>query len=140
MNAALQIAQLNYDRVLPPEDYEARETAAAEWLAESCEQIVRHRADIRFKRIGHPEQGVTHAKYLVALQDHLNQQQIDGNDKHDWLAQLVLNNAYGYASPTIAGYLIGTGHPMGKLFEIAEALLRPLVDDALTAKAEDEAL
>lgn len=29
-------------------------------------------------------------------------------------------------------------HPLGKLGEIAEALLEPLADDALIAKAEDE--
>ncbi|KPB28461.1 Uncharacterized protein AC516_2980 [Pseudomonas amygdali pv. sesami] len=49
----------------------------------------------------------------------------------------MLANFFGRASGTLAGYLIGTGHPRGKLFEIAEGLLRPLAADGVIADFED---
>ncbi|MEQ4192391.1 hypothetical protein ACDH60_27670, partial [Pseudomonas ficuserectae] len=106
------------------------------WVENSSDLLI-HGSDIRFKRRGHPERSVTHAEYLTALQDHLNQRQIDDEDQEDLLAQLVLANFFGRASGSLAGYLIGTGHPRGKLFEIAEGLLRPLAADGVIADFED---
>ncbi|KPB51344.1 putative prophage PSSB64-02, Orf48 [Pseudomonas coronafaciens pv. oryzae] len=107
------------------------------WAESSADLLVVHGADIKFKRRGQPERSVTHAEYLTALQDHLNQRQIDGEDREDLFAQLVLGNFFGRASGSLAGYLIGTQHPRGKLFEIAEGLLRPLAADGVIAQRED---
>lgn len=109
------------------------------WVENSADLLVQG-ADIKFKRRGHPERSVTHAEYLTALQDHLNQRQKDGEDREDLFAQLVLGNFFGRASGSLAGYLIGTGHPRGKLFEIAEGLLRPLAADGVIADFEDAEL
>lgn len=135
MNAQRKLQQ-RWDDMLPEED-DGHQEAVSAWIADSAEKLVQFRDDVLFKREGKDEQGVTHAEYLTALQDHLNQRQKDGEDKEDLLAQLVLGNAYGSASATTAGYLIGTISPRGKLLEIAEALLAPFADDALTAKAEE---
>ncbi|WP_346399951.1 hypothetical protein [Pseudomonas syringae] len=110
------------------------------WVERSADLLVVHGADIKVKRRGHPERSVTHAEYLTALQDHLNQRQIDGEDREDLFAQLVLGNFFGRASGSVAGYLIGTSHPRGKLFEIAEGLLRPLAADGVIADFEDAEL
>ncbi|KPW40081.1 Uncharacterized protein ALO87_00239 [Pseudomonas syringae pv. apii] len=110
------------------------------WVERSADLLVVHGADIRFKRRGRPERSVTHAEYLTALQDHLNQRQKEGEDHEDLFAQLVLANFFGRASGSLAGYLIGTGHPRGKLFEIAEGLLRPLAADGVIADFEDSEL
>jgi alpha-L-fucosidase len=134
--AALRKLQQRWDDMLPEED-DGHQEAVNDWLAHSAEQLVRYGDDILFTREGKDEQGVTHAEYLTALQDYLNQRQKDGEDKEDLFAQLVLSNAYGSASATTAGYLIGTISPRGKLLEIAEALLKPFADDALIAKAEE---
>ena len=133
---ALRKPQQRWDDMLPEEDG-GHEEAVNAWLAHSAEQLVRYGDDILFTREGKAEQGVTHAEYLTALQDYLNQRQKDGEDKEDLFAQLVLGNAYGSASATTAGYLIGTISPRGKLLEIAEELLKPLAKDGLTAQMED---
>ena len=55
-----------------------------------------------------------------------------------WL--LIANNS-GRADKESTAELLGhSDHPFGKLGEIAEALLRPLADDALAAQAEDDEL
>lgn len=51
----------------------------------------------------------------------------------------MVNILRGQADKTATAELLGNSdHPRGKLGEIAEALLEPLADDALIAKAEDE--
>ncbi|UBY97484.1 hypothetical protein ACKUFS_11550 [Pseudomonas cannabina] len=102
--------------------------------------LIEHGADIRFKRRGHSARSVTHAEFLKALQMHLNQRQADGEDQEDFFAQLVMSNLYGQRNATVAGYLIGTSHPRGKLFEIAEGFLRPLAADGVIADFEDAEL
>ncbi|HEX8595377.1 MAG TPA: hypothetical protein VF682_19210 [Pseudomonas sp.] len=140
MNAALQIAQLNYDRVLPPEDNEAADVARSNWLFESAEMLIRG-SDVIFQRRMRSPQSVSYAEFATAVQDHLNQQQIDGNDDEDSFAHLVIDALAGAPCRTPALNLLGEStHTHGKLYEIADALLEPYADDALIAKAEDDAL
>lgn len=133
MNAAAKVLPLTGTPVRPC-------TPAERMWIESSADLLIHGADVKFKRRGRSERSVTHAEYLTALQDHLNQRQIDGEDREDLFAQLVLGCFHGHASKTVAGHLIGTNHPTGKLFEIAEGLLRPLAADGLIAQREDDDL
>lgn len=55
------------------------------------------------------------------------------------LGWLIITAERGQADKTATAELLGNSdHPLGKLGEIAEALLEPLADDALIAKVEDE--
>ncbi|MNY64511.1 hypothetical protein D3C86_2016400 [compost metagenome] len=55
------------------------------------------------------------------------------------LGWLIITAERGHADKTAIAELLGNcDHPLGRLGEIAEALLEPLADDALLAKAEDE--
>ena len=57
------------------------------------------------------------------------------------LGWLLIANNCGRADKDAAADLLGrSDHPFGKLGEIADALLRPLADDALAAQAEDDEL
>ncbi|WP_371916836.1 hypothetical protein [Pseudomonas sp. VI4.1] len=57
------------------------------------------------------------------------------------LGWLLITTAIGNGDKTAMAELLGNSdHRLGKLGEIAEALLQPLVDDALIAQAEDAAL
>ncbi|WP_024695381.1 hypothetical protein [Pseudomonas syringae] len=130
MNAAAKVLPLTGTPVKPC-------TPAERLWIESSSDLLIHGADIKFKRRGSPERSVTHAEFLTALQDHLNQRQIDGEDREDFFAQVVLSSLFGQPSATAAGYLIGTARPRDKLFEIAEGLLRPLATDGVIAQLED---
>jgi hypothetical protein len=55
------------------------------------------------------------------------------------LGWLLIAAVRGNTDKTAIADLLGdSGHPFGALGEIAEALLLPLVEDALIAKAEDD--
>lgn len=134
---ALQIAQLNYDRALPPED-DGRDEAVNSWLAESAEQLVCG-MDIKWKRrFGRP-QVVTFDRYCTYLQGILNQRQIDGLDERDSLARLFLSAILGSQSDarTHAADLIGQQRPIEAAERIAMELLKPYAADAVAAEREE---
>ena len=78
---------------------------------------------------------------VTAVQMHLIDRQIAGEDSEDWFAQLVVDAATGAPCKRVALRLLGESrHTHGMLFEIAEKLLEPLAHDALIAQAEDNEL
>jgi hypothetical protein len=140
MNHVMQIAQQAHDHRLPFEDDEAADVAADAWLFDQAEVLVRG-SDVVFQRRFRAPQGVPYSVFATAVQAHLNQRQIDGADDEDHFAQLVIDAAAGAPCKTAAALLLGEStHTHGKLYEIAESLLKPLVDDAIIAMAEDEDL
>lgn len=141
MNAAL-IAQLNYENRLPPPVSESpREVARSEWLYNAVEQMVRHGCDVKVQRRMRPAQGVTLAQFALAVDEHANGRLAGCEVNTASLGYLLISAERGHADKVAAAELLGTSdHPLGKLGEIAEGLLRPLVDDALIAQAEDAEL
>lgn len=141
MNAAL-IAQLNYENRQPPPVSEGpREVARAEWLYNAAEQLARFSCDVSFQRRMRPAQGVTLAQFALAVDEHANGRLADCEVTTASLGFLLIAAERGHADKVAAAELLGpSDHPLGKLGEIAEGLLRPLVDDALIAQAEDAEL
>lgn len=141
MNAAL-IAQLNYENRLPPPVSESpQEIARAEWLYNATEQLVRFGSDVLFQRRMRPQQGVTMQQFALAVDEHVNNRLADCEIKTSALGWLLITAERGQVDKTSAAELLGqSDHPLGKLGEIAEALLKPLANDALKAQAEDDEL
>ena len=141
MNATA-LAQSEFDNRLPPPVSESpREVARAEWLYNAVEQIVRHGCDVKVQRRMRPAQGVTLAQFALAVDEHANGRLADCEVTTVSLGYLLIAAQRGHADKVAAAELLGTSdHPLGKLGEIAEGLLRPLVDDALIAQTEDAEL
>ncbi len=142
MNAALKICQAMHDAKLPPPVSDRPlELARAEWLYNATEQLVRFGQDVKFQRRLRRPQAVTVAQLALAADELANNRQAScevGTPALGWL--LIANNS-GRADKESTAELLGhSDHPFGKLGEIAEALLRPLADDALAAQAEDDEL
>lgn len=142
MNAALKICQERYDAQLPPPVSEsAVEIARKEWLYNATEQLVRFGQDVKVQRRLRRPQVVTVAQLELAADELANARQADFEVGTPALGRLLVANNCGRADKDAAAELLGrSDHPFGKLGEIAEALLRPLVDDALAAQAEDDEL
>ncbi len=142
MNAALKICQAMHDAQLPPMVSEsAQEVARAEWLYSATEQLARFSCDVSFQRRMRPAQGVTLAQLALAVDEHANGRLANCEVTNASLGYLLIAAERGHADKVAADELLGpSDHPLGKLGEIAEALLRPLVDDALIAQAEDNEL
>lgn len=142
MNAALKICQERYDAQLPPPVSEsAVEIARREWLYNATEQLVRFGQDVKFQRRLRRPQAVTVAQLALAADELANNRQASCEVGTPALGWLLIANNCGRADKDAAAELLGrSDHPFGKLGEIAEALLRPLADDALAAQAEDEEL
>lgn len=141
MNAALKICQAMHDAQLPPMVSEsAQEVARAEWLHNVVEQLVRFRVDVKFQRRLRPAQGVTVAQFALAVDEHVNGRLAGCEVNTPALGWLLVTTDDKPDKNAVAELLGPSDHPLGKLGEIAEALLRPLVDDALIAQAEDNAL
>ena len=142
MNAALKICQERYDAQLPPPVSEsAVEIARTEWLHNATEQLVRFGQDVKFQRRLRRPQAVTVAQLALAADELANNRQASCEVGTPALGWLVIANNLGRADKDAAAELLGrSDHPFGKLGEIAEALLRPLADDALAAQAEDDEL
>ncbi|MFI8394163.1 hypothetical protein ACIGEI_09595 [Pseudomonas sp. NPDC078863] len=141
MNAT-ELAQSEFDNRLPPPVSESpREVARSEWLYNAAEQLVRFGCDVSFQRRMRPAQGVTLAQFALAVDEHVNGRLADCEVTTASLGYLLIAAERGHADKVAAAELLGTSdHPLGKLGEIAEGLLRPLVDDALIAQAEDNEL
>lgn len=140
MNTATQLTCSNVDSLPPPDLDEYYDNAKDNWLIDSAESLI-HGADIKIQRRYRRPQGVAHAQFLTAVQMHLIDRQIAGEDSEDWFAQLVVDAATGAPCKRVALRLLGESrHTHGMLFEIAEKLLEPLAHDALIAQAEDNEL
>ncbi|MBY8953835.1 hypothetical protein J1G36_18245 [Pseudomonas carnis] len=142
MNAALKICQERYDAQLPPPVSEsAVEIARREWLYNATEQLVRFGQDVKVQRRLRRPQVVTIAELALAADELANNRQASCEVGTPALGWLLIANNCGRADKDAAADLLGrSDHPFGKLGEIAEALLRPLADDALAAQAEDDEL
>lgn len=140
MSTATQLTPIITCRQPLAEGNERFENAKDNWLIDAAESLI-HGADIKFQRRFRRAQCVRHADFLIAVQMHLIDRQIAGEDSEDWFAQLVVDAANGTPCKGIALRLLGDSHHThGMLFEIAEKLLKPLASDALIAQAEDSAL
>ena len=141
MNAALKICQAMHDAQLPPMVSDsAQEVARTEWLYEATEQLVRFRTDVKFQRRLRPAQGVTVAQFALAVDEHVNGRLAGCEINTPALGWLLVTTDDKPDKTAVAELLGRSEHPLGKLGEIAEGLLRPLVDDALVAQAEDNEL
>ncbi|NNA83106.1 hypothetical protein [Pseudomonas lactis] len=142
MNAALKICQAMHDARLPPPVSEsAVEIARREWLYNATEQLVRFGQDVKFQRRLRRPQVVTVAELALAADELANARQADCDVGTPALGWMLIANNCGRADKDSVSQLLGySDHPFGKLGEIAEALLRPLADDALAAQAEDDEL
>lgn len=142
MNAALKICQERYDAQLPPPVSEsAVEIARREWLYNATEQLVRFGQDVKVQRRLRRPQVVTVAELALAADELANNRQASCEVGTTALGWLLIANNCGRADKESTAELLGpSDHQFGKLGEIAEALLRPLADDALAAQAEDDEL
>lgn len=141
MNATA-LAQSEFDNRLPPPVSETpRELARAEWLYNATEQLVRFGQDVKVQRRLRRPQAVTVAQLALAADELANNRQASCEVGTPALGWLLIANNCGRADKESTAELLGhSDHPFGKLGEIAEALLRPLTDDALAAQAEDDEL
>lgn len=139
MNAAMSICQAMHDAKLPPPVSETREEVVrAEWLYNAAEDLLRG-VNVEFQRRMRQPQGVTVADLALAVDEHVNGRLADCEVHTPALGWLLLSP--GRPDKNAIAELLGpSDHPLGKLGEIAEGLLRPLVDDALIAQAEDNEL
>jgi hypothetical protein len=139
MNAALNICQAMHDAKLPPPVSETpQELARAEWLYNAVEDLLRG-VDVKFQRRMHQPQGVTVGELALAVDEHVNGRLADCKVHTAALGWLLLD--LGRPDKNAIAELLGpSDHPLGALGEIAEGLLRPLVDEALIAQTEDDAL
>lgn len=142
MNAALKICQAMYDARLPPPVSEsAVEIARKEWLYNATEQLVRFGSDVLFQRRMRKPQAVTMQQLALAVDEHVNSRLADCEINSSALGWLLISASYCDPDKSAIAELLGrSDHPFGKLGEIAEALLRPLADEALAAQAEDDEL
>jgi hypothetical protein len=137
MNAAL-IAQLSYEnRQPPPVSESSREMARAEWLHNAAEELLRG-VSVAFQRRMRKPQGVTADQFALVVDEFVNKRLADCEIDTSALGWLLIAAERGQADKTATAELLGqSDHPLGKLGEIAEELLRPLADDALKAQAEE---
>ncbi|WP_313629860.1 hypothetical protein [Pseudomonas sp.] len=140
MNAALKICQERYDALLPPPVSEtAEEIAGREWIDNAVETLVDRRSDVKFKRRMHTPQGVTFKHFAAEVE----QFAISSASKSPCaIGEMVIAGLLGDRSLARDGAedLMAVADPKEQLRLIAEALLRPLVNDALIAQAEDNEL
>ncbi|MQU04861.1 hypothetical protein GHO27_04075 [Pseudomonas helleri] len=138
MMSALRKAQFEHDEQLPPPVSEtAQEVAREEWLYNAVEQLLLG-CDVKFQRRMRKAQGVTVAELEAAVGEHAKDRLAVGEVVMPSLGRLLIENSGGRIGKAATAELLGSSnHPQGKLGEIAERLLRPLVNDALIAQAED---
>jgi hypothetical protein len=132
---------LKHVRHHPPLVSESPQDAArADWLYNAAEELLRGNS-VSFQRRMRPQQGVTAEEFALAVDEYVSNRLADSESEVHTpaLGWLIITAERGHADETATAELLGDcDHPLGKLGEIAEALLEPLADDALLAKAEDE--
>jgi hypothetical protein len=136
MNAALARSQARWDNMQPDDD-SGFEEAAARWIEDKAENLVRG-CDLIIRRRGQVPIVVSYDAFLTKVQDHLNDRQIAGKDDEDMFAQVVIAAAGGAPAQGMARRLLGhSEHPDGKLYEIATEMVEPHAEAGLEAQAED---
>ena len=140
MNAALKICQERYDAQLPPPVSEsAVEIARKEWIDNAVETLVDRRSDVKFKRRLHSPQGVTFKAFAAEVE----QFAISSDSKSPCaIGEMVIAGLLGDRSLArdSAEELLAVVDSKEQLRIIAQYLVEPLADDALTAQAEDDEL
>jgi formylglycine-generating enzyme required for sulfatase activity len=130
---ALRAAQWQYDNQLPPAVSDD-DAAQAEWIETHAAQLVLgYRVSWGYRG----ERGeITQADFARAVQDHLNNRQIDGLDQQDAFGKLVMagmgTGSKGFIME-LCTYLMGGPKA---LKEIAADLLRPVAAKAVAAEQE----
>ncbi|WP_312155321.1 hypothetical protein [Pseudomonas sp.] len=132
---ALRAAQWQYDNQLPPAVSDD-EVTQAEWIETHAAQLVLgYRVSWGYRG----ECGeITQADMARAVQDHLNNRQIDGLDQQDAFGKLVMaglgTGSKGFIME-LCTYLVGGPKA---LKEIAADLLRPVAAKAVAAEHDRE--
>ncbi len=129
---------LRHGRRHPPLVSDSLQDAArADWLYDAAEELLRGNS-VSFQRRMRAQQGVTADQFALAVDEFVNNRLADSEVDTPALGWLLISAERGQVDKTAASELLGNSdHPLGKLGEIAEALLEPLADDALIAMAED---
>lgn len=135
---ALRAAQFEYDNRQPPPVIDAADARLA-WQEEAGERLARG-CDIKVQRRLRAPRIVTFAEFKTHIQMLLLKRWEDGEDKGDWLAEIVIQAAFGEPCKTTAANLLGDYKPDQRLIDIAAEFLEPLADDALIAQQEDAEL
>lgn len=132
---ALRAAQWHHDNQLPPavSDDDADQM---EWIEKYAAQLVLgYRVSWGYRG----ERGeITQADFARAVQDHLNNRQIEGLDQQDAFGKLVMAGMGTGSSGFImdlCSYLLGGP---GVLKDIASDLLRPIAAKAVAAERDRE--
>ncbi|WP_040263738.1 hypothetical protein [Pseudomonas massiliensis] len=135
MNALLK-AQLRYDNAEPADD-SAEQEALQRWIDDAAERLARGE-DIKVSRRGWHVATVTHADFLLRVQEHLTCR-LDQDDDLNF-AQLVVDAMCGNARQAMARRLLGpTDHSLGVLHEIAESMVKHLAEAGVEQdRADDE--
>lgn len=129
-------AQARWDNMQPDDD-SGHEEAARVWIENTAENLMRG-CDLVIRRRSCSPIVVEYSTFLSKVQEHLNQRQIDGQDTEDSFAQMVIAAVGGGPVKTFGEALLGEGETsMGKLFDIAVALVEPHAEAGLQAEAED---
>lgn len=139
MNVALKICQAMHDGQLPPMVSESpREVARAEWIENGVEQLVDFCSDVKFKRLGHSQQGVTFKRFA----EEVEQFAISSTCRNpSAIGEMIIGVIVGSSVARGGAFdLMAVPDPKERLRVIARDLLSPLADDALIAQAEDDAL
>ena len=136
--STLRNPQFEYDELLPPPVSED-DLAEVEWIDANAERLMLgYRIEWGFRKSDKGE--VTQAMLAKAVQDHVNQRQIDGADKIDALGQLVIH-AMGLGSAglmlDLAIYLLGS---KTALKHLAVDLLKPHAAIAVHLQEEHDEL
>jgi len=127
---ALAAAQSRWDSMTPV-DTSARDEAADNWSYNAAEQLVLG-CDVVI-RTRRQAKVISYADFLGKIQAQLNQRQIDGEDKEDLFAQLVVAAIKGGNVKGFAEKLLGPND----LQDIALELVEPWFDLAMEQVAED---
>lgn len=131
---ALAAAQFEYDNRLP-HPVGNTELAEVEWIEAGAERLMDGNAvEWGYRKLD--KGSVTPAQFAGAVQQHLVDRQIAGEDKRDAFAQLVIANlVWGsrFDGRANAEYLMGNRQA---LKEIAEGLLRPHAERAVELEHE----
>lgn len=139
MNAALNICQAMHDAKLPPPVSETpQDLARAEWIENGVEQLVDFCSDVKFKRLGHSQQGVTFKRFA----EEVEQFAISSPCRNPGaIGEMIIGVIVGSSVARGGAFdLMAVPDPKERLRVIARRLLSPLADDALIAQAEDNEL
>ncbi|MFK3971072.1 hypothetical protein ACI2KS_10135 [Pseudomonas sp. NPDC087358] len=133
MNAALQLAQFEYDNRLPVDLDE--NPAITEWIEQNAQRLM----DGETVTWGYKKSDkgqVTVDEFVTAVQEHLTSRQIDGQDNRDAFARLCIANlvwGHRFDGRDQAQYLMGS---KSALKDIAVNLLLPHAARAVELNAE----